>query len=355
MPPLTFRLLDANLNRASEGLRVLEDIARFILDDRTLSRDCKAARHILARVAMPYDATLLTERDSAGDTGREAPTAAGGNPRELVAVVRANAKRVEESLRVIEEFARGGAGGVSIDAVEIERLRYSTYELEKAIAARLLRTEAASRVRGLYAVVDRQFCRGRAPVDVAREAIAGGARVIQLRDKVNERRAVYRDAVELNELCGRHGALFVVNDHVDAAAAVGAPAVHVGQEDLPVDAVRRVVPMATIVGVSCASVDEVRRALDDGADYIAVGAVFPTTQKAEAAVVGLDLLRQARRLVGDVPLVAIGGINLANVAAVIDAGADAVAVIGAVAGRPDVAIAAREMSDAIEERRKANG
>lgn len=348
MSPLTFRLLDANLNRASEGLRVLEDIARFILDDTTYSRACRLARHELARLAMPYDTMLLSERDSAGDTGRDAPSAAGVNARDLVAIVRANAKRAEESLRVIEELARGGTGRIQIEAAAVERIRYSTYELEKGIAALLLRTEAAHRVRGLYAIVERQFSPGREPVDVAREAIDGGAAVIQLRDKTGDHRLVYHDAVELNELCRQRGVLFVVNDYVDVAAAVSAPAVHVGQEDLPVKVVRQVVSTRTVVGVSCQSVDHVRRALEDGADYIAVGAVFATSQKEKATVVGLDLVRQSKQLVGDVPLVAIGGISAANVAGVIDAGADAVAVIGAVAGRADVAAAAREMCCAMK-------
>ena len=346
MSPLVFRLLDANLNRASEGLRVLEDISRFILDNETYSRGCKRARHELARLAMPHDAMLLAGRDSTRDVGREAPAASGGKPRDLLSVVRANAKRVEESLRVLEELSRG-AESIGINAIEIERIRYSVYELEKGIATGLLRRDAARCVRGLYVIVDRQAIGERAPVEVARDAIAGGSSVIQLRDKLSPRDCVYRDAAELSTLCEENGVLFVVNDHVDVAAAVKAPAVHVGQDDLPVAVARRVVPATTIVGVSCHTLDEVERAVGDGADYIAVGAVFPTARKDGATVVGLKLVRMAKERVGQKPLVAIGGIDQTNVAAVIEAGADAVAVISAVVMREDVNAAAREMCAAM--------
>ncbi len=342
-----FRLIDANLNRASEGLRVLEDVARFVLNDQTRSLECKSARHYLARLAMKDDLRLLTERDSTSDVGREAPTAAGEDARDLVSVVRANAKRAEESLRVIEELSRGGTEGIDFDAAQIERIRYSTYELEKRIAAGLVRADTIERVRGLYAIIDRQVIRGRDPCQVAREAIDGGASVIQQRDKLSERRDSYRDAVALCKLCRERGVLFVVNDAVDIAVAVDAPAVHVGQNDFPLEAVRKIVPMTTIVGVSCHSLDDVERALGEGADYIAVGSVYPTSQKDNAVVVGLDLLHRARKRTGNTPLVAIGGIDRNTIADVMTAGADAVAVVSAVAGQDDVTGAARELCSAM--------
>ncbi|MFW6055716.1 MAG: thiamine phosphate synthase [Chloroflexota bacterium] len=348
MPSLAFRLIDANLNRASEGLRVLEDVARFVLNDQTHSLECKRARHDLARIAMAKDISLLTERDSAADVGREAPAATGGNARDLVSVVRANAKRAEESLRVIEELSRGKTQGIDFDAAQIERIRYNTYELEKRIAAGLMRSDSRGRVRGLYAIIDRQVLRDRDLVRVAREAIEGGAAVIQQRDKLGGRRDTYRDAAALRELCREHGVLFVVNDAVDIAVAVGAPAVHVGQGDLPLEAVRKIVPMTTIVGVSCHSFDDVERALGEGADYIAVGSVYPTSQKENAVVVGLDLVRRARQRIGHTPLVAIGGIDRYTITDVMSAGADAVAVVSAVAGQDDVTGAARELCAAMD-------
>ncbi len=343
MPSISLRLLDANLNRASEGLRVLEDLARFAVNDEVLSRELKTARHELARLALPLDARLLSWRDSATDVGRESTLRAGVPERDLLSVVRANAKRAEESLRVIEELARLPELAACINPGMIERLRYTTYDIEKRLAGRVLRRERVAGLQGLYVVVDREASRGRALADVAREAIAGGASVIQLRDKVGGRGDVYRSALELNDLCAGSGVLFVVNDYADVAAAVGAAALHVGQDDLPLEVARKLLPIDTVVGVSCHSMEGVRRAQEEGADYIAVGAVFPTLQKENPVVVGVDFVSRARQQVPGTPLVAIGGITLANVGQVVAAGADAIAVIGAVVAQPDVAQAAREL------------
>lgn len=349
----TFRLLDANFNRAAEGLRVLEDIARFILGQESLCRTCKHARHELARLARPYDALLVSERDSVGDVGRRESAASPDSPRDLLAVVRANAKRVEESLRVIEELARGGAGDLVTDHARIEHLRYTTYELEKELVTALLQADTARQIQGLYVVVDAQVTGSREMTGVTRDAISGGAGVIQLRDKFSDKDVVYREACAISALCKEQGVLFVVNDHADVAAAVGAPAVHVGQKDLPVAAVKRIVAPATVVGVSCHSRDDVLRAVREGADYIAVGSIFPTSQKQEVTVVGLDLLRWARERAMDKPVVAIGGITAASADKVLAAGADAIAVISAVTGQEDVVAAARELCAVIEQSRGA--
>jgi len=336
------RLLDANLNRASEGLRVLEDVARFVANDGPLSRELRGMRHALAEMMKSADVRLLSGRDSVADVGRESGLRVGGK-RDLLSVIRANAKRVEESLRVIEEVARLSESGLTLDAAVAERLRYSTYDVEKRLSGRVVRAQRAAAIDGLYVVVDRQAAGDRSLIEITCAAIDGGARVIQLRDKTGERGTVYREAAELSAICRERDVVFIMNDYCDIAAAVGATGLHIGQQDMPLDAVRRVLPLNAIVGVSCEDVEDVRRAVADGADYIAVGAVFPTLQKADHALAGLDVLRESRGLVGSLPLVAIGGINLQNVVGVIDAGADSVAVIGAVILQPDVRKAAAQM------------
>ena len=346
MTPDLHRLLDANLNRASEGLRVLEDIARFIANDAALSRELRGMRHSLADLARPVDTRLLSSRDSISDVGRESGLRVEGE-RDLVSTIRANAKRVEESARVIEEIARLSDSGLSLDASTAERIRYAAYDLEKRLSGRIVRARHAAAVEGLYVVIDRQAASGKPLVELAGLAIDGGATVIQLREKTGERGMVYREAALLNELCRAKDVLFIMNDYCDVAAAVGAAGLHIGQKDMPLEAARRVLPMDAIVGVSCEDSDDVRRAMAEGADYVAVGAVFPTLQKADHVLTGLDVVKQARVLVGSVPLVAIGGINLRNVASVIEAGADSVAVIGAVILQPDVRQAAADMVAAI--------
>ena len=356
MPSPVYRLLDANFNRASEGLRVAEDTARFVLDDAGLSASLRDIRHELAVMAKAIGLPLLSGRDSAGDVGRESGVRVGAGQRDLLDLVRANLKRAQESLRVIEEFAQTPELAGRLDVAVAESLRYRSYDCEREMAGKLSRRLQAERVRGLYVIVDRQVGGSRSPIEVAEEAARGGAAVIQLRDKTSPRADVLQVAAEMMKVCAEHDVLFVVNDYVDIAAAIGAPAVHVGQNDIPIDAARRLLPLDSIVGVSCHSEEDVLQGRASGADYIAVGSVFPTAQKENAVVVGTGLVSWARGQVPGVPLVAIGGIDATNVADVVSAGADAVALIGAVVGKTDVLGATRDMvarvSRASKEREK---
>lgn len=347
-----FRLVDANVNRASEGLRVLEELARFSLSDDLLAQELRSLRHELARMTMPMGVDLLSSRDSVRDVGRESGIRVEGE-HTLLSTIRANSKRAEESLRVLEELGRLADLENRIDPARVEGLRYSVYDLEKRLSGGISRESRASRIRGLYVVVDRQAMGSRSPVEVASEAIEGGATVIQLRDKVSDRAEVYREAVALNSLCVERDVLFVVNDYADVTMAVGAAGLHVGQRDLPLPVLRRMLPIDTIVGVSCENEEDVARAMAEGADYLAVGAVFPTAQKADHVLVGLDLLSSVCRSIGTTPVVAIGGIGVDNAAEVVRTGAGAIAVIGAVVMQPDVRAAACALAEIIRRNEEA--
>ena len=186
----------------------------------------------------------------------------------------------------------------------------------------------------LYVILDRAAARGRELPALLEAVLAGGGRVVQLREKTMPMAELFPLARTLRERCRRAGALFIVNDRADLALALGADGLHVGQEDLPAAAARRILRPGMILGVSTHDEPQARRAREDGADYIAVGSIFPTGTKAGFQLVGLDLLRELRPRLG-VPVVAIGGITEANVAQVMEAGADAAAVISAVCGTPD--------------------
>jgi thiamine-phosphate pyrophosphorylase len=210
-----------------------------------------------------------------------------------------------------------------------------------------------ARIAGLYVIIDPDQSAGRDPVDVARLALEGGASIIQWRDKAGSGGREKGDQLEqahaIRELCAEHRALFIVNDHADLALAAGADGVHLGQHDLPPEAVRAFVPRDLIVGVSTNNVDEARRAEADGASYIAIGAIYPTSSKEpeRTRAASLDVLRDVKAAVR-APVVAIGGINASNIDDVIAAGADAVAVINAVCGADDVRAAALELSARFE-------
>jgi thiamine-phosphate diphosphorylase len=199
-------------------------------------------------------------------------------------------------------------------------------------------------IEGLYVIIDPDACAGRDPIDVTRQALEGGASMIQWRDKRREKGAQLAQARAIGELCREHRALYIVNDHVDLALGVAADGVHVGQGDLPVDVVRSLVPASFVVGASTNNVDEARAAEAAGASYIAVGALFPTSSKdpERTRAATPERLREVKAAI-EGPVVGIGGIEAMNIAQVIEAGADAVAVISAVCGANDVKAAAREL------------
>lgn len=200
----------------------------------------------------------------------------------------------------------------------------------------------AGGIRGLYVIVDPQQTRGRDPVEVARLALTGGARMIQWRDKTRDKGEQVAEAQAMRELCRQRGALFFVNDHVDLALAVSADGAHLGQKDLPPSLLRPWLPAGFLLGVSSNTVDEARRAEREGADYVAVGAVFPTASKGVTRPASPERLREMKAAV-KVPVVAIGGIDEGNVDLVVAAGPDAVAVISAVCLADDVEAAARRL------------
>ncbi len=204
-------------------------------------------------------------------------------------------------------------------------------------------------VRGLYVIIDPEVCRDRDPVEVARLALEGGAAVIQWRDKRRDKGEQLNDARRIRDLCRESDALFIVNDHADLAFALDADGVHLGQRDLPVDVVHRLLPGA-VIGVSTNNADEARRAVAGGATYVAVGSVFPTQTKPVTRPASPERVREVRAAV-DVPLVAIGGIDASNVDLVIEAGADAAAVISAVCGADDPQAAARALAERFERAR----
>ncbi len=205
----------------------------------------------------------------------------------------------------------------------------------------------------LYVVTDTVIGRGRSHAEMAAAAAAGGAGIIQLRDKHLSPADLLREAVAVREALVASGALFVVNDSLDVAIASGADGVHLGQGDGSVMEARATAEAAGhggfLIGVSVGSVEEAACAVGEGADYVALSPVFPTTSKEDAgAARGLLLLREIRKALPFVPLVAIGGINPENVGNVLRAGADSVAVVSAVVGQDDMAAAAQEMRVLIE-------
>jgi thiamine-phosphate diphosphorylase len=200
----------------------------------------------------------------------------------------------------------------------------------------------------LYVILDPEAARGRDLPALLGAVLAGGCRLVQLRDKRTPLATLYPLARTLAARCREVDALFIVNDRADLALAVEAGGLHVGQDDLPAAAARRLLPASMVLGVSTHDPGQARRALADGADYVAVGSIYPTGTKAGFQLVGPELVAKLRPEI-PVPLVGIGGINAGNAARVVTAGADAVAVISAVCGAADPEAAVRQLMAVLED------
>ncbi len=210
-----------------------------------------------------------------------------------------------------------------------------------------LRREKASQIRGLYVIIDPEVTGGREPLEIARAAVNGGAKILQLRDKLRDKGDILPLAQDLQALCAANDALLIVNDHVDLAAAVGSGGVHVGQTDLPVAQARQVLAPEQVLGRSNREIPLLVQSQEMGADHVAFGAIYQTTTKPGGrGPQGPERLQEARA-VTNVPLVAIGGITADNVGPVIEYGADAVCVTAAVGLAPEPEAAATRLVEAI--------
>jgi thiamine-phosphate pyrophosphorylase len=336
------RLLDANANRAREALRVLEDYTRFVRDDADLSERLKTIRHELTGVLASFLADAILWRDTPNDVGTTIKTPAEGVREDVWHVVTAAGKRLGEALRAIEEYLKTLDTGA---ASTIEDLRYRFYDVEQRIALTLRPAgsgSAFSDVR-LYVLITESICK--VPwLDAARLAIEGGADCLQLREKSLDSGELLRRAKDFVSLCKRHHAISIINDRPDIAALSGADGVHVGQDDLPVTEVRKLLGTSKIVGVSTHNVEQAQLAQSNGADYIGVGPVFRSETKTRQFLPGLDFARQVSAEI-TIPAIAIAGITRENVGQVLETGIKAVAVTSAVIGTTDVRAAAKALKD----------
>ncbi|MFN4178976.1 MAG: thiamine phosphate synthase [Armatimonadota bacterium] len=213
------------------------------------------------------------------------------------------------------------------------------------------------RIAGVYVITDRFVNPKRSHLDIAKAAVEGGAFILQLRDKEATTRQLLEWAREIRDLTRRTETLFIVNDRVDIALAADADGIHVGDDDMPVPIARRLLGAGKIIGRSVANEEEALQAVAEGADYVSIGSIFATSTKPDAGEpVGVEMVKRVRQVLPpDYPLVAIGGINLQNAAAVFEAGADAVAVVSAIACADDPVTVIRQFQRLWEKIRGSSG
>lgn len=337
----TLRILDANCNRAREALRVIEDYARFILNDDQLCSTLKQLRHDLQEATSSFVTEAILHRDTPGDVGTATKVTSELSREDVPHVITAAGKRLGEALRTIEEYLK--TADLS-NASRIETIRYRFYDLEQQIARTLRPAACAIANVRLYTLITENCCK-RPWLEAASEAIAGGTDCIQLREKDMESGEFLRRAGALVELCKKHNVLCIINDRPDIAVLSGADGVHVGQGDLPAIEARKIVGPGRIVGVSTHNLDQARQAVRDGADYIGIGPVFKSPTKPRDFLPGLDFARQVAQANLPIPAVAIAGITLSNVDEVLATGIKSVAVTAAVIGADDIRAAARQFKE----------
>ncbi|MDP4180398.1 MAG: thiamine phosphate synthase [Bacillota bacterium] len=330
------RLIDANINRASEGIRVLEDISRFYLDNAELTSKLKTLRHDTRKSMNTLAFEFVKYRDSDGDIGPAVSAKLNvEGKKDLKELIAANFKRAQEAARSIEETLK--IMGMEELSRSYERIRYGLYSVEKEFVTGLkpkMRLNCLN--TDIYCLTAEEYSLGRDNIEVVSRMLEAGIKLVQYREKDKTMLEKYRQCIKLRELTAAYGATFIVNDHIELARSVMADGVHLGQDDLPLETARHLVGNSMIIGVSTHSPDQAAKAIEGGADYIGVGPVFKTfTKKDVCDPVGFEYLDYAVKNV-KIPFVAIGGIKLHNLGQVREHGAKCVALVTEIVGAEDI-------------------
>lgn len=318
-----YRIIDANLNRATEALRVLEEIARFRLDDKKLSSELKNIRHEIC-LFFDYDyEKLIASRDTVNDIGTDIqnPTKAARGYSSIEVIFRSNFKRLEQALRVLSEY-----GNLS------DKFRYNVYTIEKNMNESLKMDikKYLLKDKKLYLVTNSDnFDSDCEFLDRVALAIKSGVDIVQLREKNKPASKIIEYGKIIRQLTSEYGALFIVNDRVDLAQILNADGVHLGQDDIDILSARKILGEKMIIGISTHKPQDAIEAMKNGADYIGVGPIYKTPTKPNREAAGLDYLKWAVDNV-DIPFYAIGSIDLNTIDEVVEYGTKRVALVRAI-------------------------
>lgn len=338
-------MMDVNVNRGAEGLRVLEDHCRYSSDLTAEALWIKQLRRRFRALAQPFEAALFQCRQATDDPGPGFSVEMERSTAHLKGdVITVNIKRVQEAARALEEYCK------SLGKIELsqgyEALRFEMYTIEKAIWTKDSKRRKTQMMKsGIYGITAEEWSLGRGNVEVVKAMLDGGVKIVQYRDKDKTLLEKYRDCVEIRDLTSARDALFIVNDHPEIAVAVEADGVHAGQDDLPISALRKTIGQQMLIGVSTHCPEQGHEAVEKGADYLGIGPIFSTkTKKNVCAPVGLRYLNYAAENFS-IPFVAIGGIKRHNLEAVMENGGSCIALVTEIVGAEDIASRVREVSE----------
>ncbi len=340
-----FRALDANINRSAEGLRVLEDMARFRFDNAGISADLRGIRHRIRDLFRQDQPLLLSSRRADRDVGKITSSASQSDVRgDDKDMALSNFKRVQEAFRSIEEHAK--TSGSYETGKRVETLRFNVYSLEKKYMALFQKLFP----KGVYGILGEKFSQGRTNVEVAQRMVDAGIDILQYREKVKDKSLLemLKECEQIRKITADAKVPFIINDHVAIALMVGADGIHQGQDDLPIKKVRALCP-DMMIGCSTHSPQQAEKAVEDGADYIGVGPIFATQTKEDVCdAVGFDYLEHVVKT-HDIPFVAIGGIKRDNLKDVVSRGAQTVCLVTEIIGAQNIEQRVKEIKDIIGE------
>ena len=348
----TLSLIDANANRAREGIRTAEDYIRFSVRYTRWALELKAIRAGITAVINSHvvERDLIASRNVPGDPGRpkQVPirddAAAPANAERPLHVARRGLKRAQEALRVLEEYFRAQFAQSS---TQLSQYRYVLYEAEQWL---MLGSAAATTLGAstVYVLLTESLC-ARGLLPTAEAALKGGCKLFQLREKQDSGTTLITKARDLQRLCSEYDAVLICNDRVDVAAASGCVGVHVGQDDMAPADIRSVMGQRLLIGRSTHSVGQAKRAIEqEQVDYIAIGSMYDTTTKLQRIMAGLSLAEQVSALKTDLPVFAIGGITLERIPELKAAGVRRIAVSSAVISASDPESVTRKLIEAMD-------
>ena len=333
------QVIDANLDRAKEGLRVIEDWCRFNSKDRDLIIALKDLRQLLG---IHHKNEYKFARETSSDQGIGLSHASQEKRLKSESILSANCSRVQEALRVIEEFSRASDPKLSKLAAKI---RYEIYDLE----IKILRSSIyLKRINKLY---DSSICLVTSPkenlIETVSSALKAGVGMIQYRSKNQKDIEKLNQAIKVASICKEYDALFIVNDRIDIAIAAQADGVHLGQDDLPYKIARKLIGNEMIIGRSTHSKEQIALADKEGHDYLGVGPINFSLTKSNINPLGINFIQETENLT-KLPWFAIGGINKENLPEIKSSGAKRIAVIGAIMNSVDPLKATEELIKALK-------
>ncbi len=343
----TYRILDANLNRAAEGLRTIEDFIRFDREDAVLLSKLKNLRHELTTAAGLLDRQLLlANRDTPGDDGTELTTPSELQRQSMAEIVAAATNRTQQALRCLEEFGKLVSPDFSL---KIKDLRYQAYDLFSLVERKPIQTTKSILDCFLYVLIDCELPIEKF-VDRAKNISKAGVDVLQIREKKRSTAEICEYVKALQSTIDPRVTKLIINDRVDIAASFGL-SVHLGQDDLSPSAAKKILGNGTLLGISTHDIQQAQIAVSEGADYLGCGPTFPSTTKSFDHFPGLPFLKSVAAQI-DCPAFAIGGITFDRLEELFSVGIFRVALSAAIWNAENSTELAARFSDKLKAHRR---